>query len=105
MSRSALPLRLLVLLAALLSVAAVPAQAASLTEQIAATAPVPGATVDHTAWTKLLETYVKPSPDGLNRVDYAAFKAAGHPALKAYLARLQATDPLKLGRNERIAFL
>ncbi len=105
MSRFALPLRLLVPLAALLSFVILPARAASLTEQIAATAPSPGETVDHAAWTKLLETYVKPGPDGLNRVDYAAFKAAGHPALKAYLARLQATDPLKLGRNERFAFL
>ena len=67
MSRFALPLRLLVPLAALLSFVILPARAASLTEQIAATAPSPGETVDHAAWTKLLETYVKPGPDGLNR--------------------------------------
>jgi len=105
MSRFFVAPRLIVLLVALLSFDLLPARAVSLTEQIAATAPMPGETVDHTAWTKLLETYVKPGPDGLNRVDYATFKVGGQADLKAYLLRLQATDPMKLGRNERFAFL
>ena len=61
-------------------------------------------TVDHSAWTKLLTTYVKPQPDGLNRVDYARFKAEGRPALNAYLLALQAIDPTKLDRPEQFAY-
>lgn len=60
--------------------------------------------VDHSAWTRLLAAYVKPQADGLNRVDYARFKAEGRPALNAYLAQLQATDPTKLDRNEQFAY-
>ena len=45
---------------------------------IAAAMPPPAVaaspTVDHSAWDQLLKTYVKPSADGLNRIDYAAFK-------------------------------
>jgi Protein of unknown function, DUF547 len=48
---------------------------------------------------------VKPGSDGLNRVDYAAFKRAGHKELKAYLARLQSVDPKGLSRMEQFAFL
>lgn len=60
--------------------------------------------VDHADWTRLLQTYVKPQPDGLNRVDYARFKAEARPALNAYLTRLQATDPTKLDRDEQFAY-
>jgi len=63
-----------------------------------------GETVDHSAWTKLLQSYVKPSSDGLNRVDYAAWKAEGRTALNGYVATLEGTDVTKLGRNEQFAF-
>jgi len=62
-------------------------------------------TVDHSAWTKLLGTYVKPGPDGLNRVDYAAFKRGGRTALKQYISKMQTIDPQRLNRNEQFAFL
>ena len=42
-------------------------------------------TVDHSAWTKLLSTYVVDSPDGINRVRYADFKREAQPALKSYI--------------------
>lgn len=61
-------------------------------------------TAAHDKWTSLLKTYVKPSPDGLNRVDYAAFKANGRPELKEYLAALTATDVTNLARNEQFAY-
>jgi hypothetical protein len=61
--------------------------------------------IDHQAWDTLLKAYVKPGSDGLNRVDYAAFKRAGHGALKAYLTRLQAVNPATLARSEQFAFL
>ena len=61
-------------------------------------------TVDHSAWSKLLQTYVKPQGDGLNRVDYARFKAEGRPALTAYLAQLQGVDPAQLDKPEQFAY-
>ncbi len=61
--------------------------------------------VDHSAWDRLLKTYVKPGTDGLNRVDYAAFKRDGHAALKAYISRLEAVDPATLTRPEQFALL
>ncbi len=62
------------------------------------------ATVDHAAFDALLKTYVKASSDGLNRVDYQAFKTSGHAALKAYLAALETVDTAKLDRPEQFAF-
>lgn len=70
-------------------------------------APNPAAstvTVDHGAWDQLLAQYVKADASGLNRVDYAAWKAKGHDALKAYVAALEKTDVTKLGRAEQYAF-
>lgn len=61
--------------------------------------------VDHTALSALLKTYVKPASDGVNRVDYAAFKAGGHKALKRYLKQMTGVDPRALDRKEQFAFL
>jgi len=61
--------------------------------------------VDHSAWDALLKSYVKPGPDGLNRVDYAAFKDGGHNALKDYIGTLVAVDPATLNRPEQFAML
>ena len=61
--------------------------------------------VDHSAWDRLLKTYVKPGSDGLNRVDYAAFRRSGHNELKHYLRELEKIDPRKLSRAEQFALL
>ncbi len=61
-------------------------------------------TFDHSAWTDLLKTYVKPSPDGVNRVDYDGLKRSGRPALAAYLKTLESTDVNRLARNEQFAY-
>lgn len=63
------------------------------------------AVVDHMIWDTLLKTYVRQGPDGLNRVDYAAFKAGGHSELKSYIGQLEKVDPRSLGRAEQFAFL
>ncbi|MBU1211935.1 MAG: DUF547 domain-containing protein [Alphaproteobacteria bacterium] len=60
--------------------------------------------VDHSTWNKLLKAYVKPGQDGLNRVDYGAFKKSGHAALKMYVAGLEKVDPAKLDRRDQFAF-
>ncbi len=41
--------------------------------------------VDHSIWTGLLAKYVKRNSDGLNEVDYAAFRAADLAPLRQYL--------------------
>ena len=60
--------------------------------------------IDHTRWEGLLKTYVKQDGDGLNRVNYAAFKQMGWKPLKAYLGDLQKVDVKKLNRDEQFAF-
>lgn len=62
-------------------------------------------TVDHQAWDALLKRFVKHSQDGVNRVDYAAFKAGGHKELKLYIRSLEVIDPAALDRKEQFAFL
>ncbi len=61
-------------------------------------------TVDHSAWDALLKAHVVAGADGLNRVDYAGFKAKDQAALKAYITSLEAAVPTQLGRNEAFAF-
>jgi len=61
-------------------------------------------TIDHSAWDKLLKKYVVAGQDGLNRVNYKAFKAGGHKALKDYIHQLEGVNPTELSRNEQFAF-
>jgi hypothetical protein len=97
-------------LATLLGVAVVaavspaPAHAASVADSFARHAAGSTATVDHSAWDRLLEAHVKPGSDGLNRVAYASWKKDGHAALKAYVADLQRVDVARLDRPEQFAF-
>ncbi len=62
------------------------------------------ATVDHSAWDKLLKTYLLPAEDGLNRVEYRRFKAEAHKPLKDYVRMLEAVDVGALGRAEQFAY-
>lgn len=61
----------------------------------------------HAEWTRLLQTYVKPYTDGINRFDYAALKAnsADRAILKRYIARLSAEYDPDMPTNERFALL
>lgn len=61
-------------------------------------------TVDHAAWDRLLGKYVSKGDDGVNRVDYTAWKAADHGPLKNYIKSLETIDPGKLDRPEQFAF-
>lgn len=65
----------------------------------------PGAAVNHAVWNRLLKTYVKISADGINRVDYAAFRNGGQGDLKLYIRSLEKIDPGALDRREQFAFL
>ena len=67
---------------------------------------VPGSsrTVDHADWTAMLQTFVVPGRDGLNRVRYAAWRTEARDRLRAYVARLAGADVGALDRPEQFAF-
>lgn len=54
----------------------------------------------------LLKRYVSPSPDGVNRVDYARWhkSAEDRKALDAYVAQLSSRQPSTLPRGEALAY-
>jgi len=82
-----------------------PANAASLAQKFAASPTDTGVVVDHSAWDKLLKTYVVPTKvGGLNRIKYSALKAKDLGTLKSYIAMLEKVDPTKLGKNEQFAY-
>ena len=83
---------------------AAPAAAANPQEAFSGHAAGSVRTVDHSAWDDLLGRFVVAGKDGVNRVDYARFKAEGHAPLKAYVARLEAVDVVSLDRPEQFAF-
>lgn len=80
------------------------ASASNTAELFKEAAPGSAEAVDHSPWDRLLKAYVKPGADGLNRVDYAAFKSGGREALSAYIADLQVVAPGALDRPEQFAF-
>ena len=55
---------------------------------------LPGAAQEHDVWTRLLETYVHESADGVTRMDYAALAASpeDRAALNTYIASFEARD-------------
>ena len=65
-----------------------------------------GTTGMHASFDALLKRYVKPQPDGVNRVDYARWKAASADvkALKDYIATQAKAQPSRLSRNEAFAY-
>lgn len=67
-------------------------------------APPVRADTGHEAWSALLRTYVAASPDGINRVRYAAFKAEGRALLDDYLSTLSASPVSRFDRAGQFAF-
>lgn len=65
-----------------------------------------GGQTDHGAFDDLLGRHVRASADGVNRVDYAGWKAspANHARLSGYIAALERVDPAVLTRPEQFAF-
>jgi hypothetical protein len=61
-------------------------------------------TVDHSAWERILTTYVVASPGGISRFAYGRVSAADKRALKAYLAALQGVKVTALNGGEQRAF-
>ncbi|HKK31072.1 MAG TPA: DUF547 domain-containing protein [Alphaproteobacteria bacterium] len=61
-------------------------------------------TLDHSRWTALLQRYVRTGPNGVNWVDYAAWRDDGREELDRYLAKLQQTAVSRLNRSEQLAY-
>lgn len=60
--------------------------------------------VSHSVLTSLLRDYVRPRPDGINRVDFTLFKAAGRGRLKSYIDSLERAVPSRMPSQAQMAF-
>ena len=62
------------------------------------------ATIDHSAWDRFLQSYVRVGQDGIARIPYARVAASDRDALSADLARLSALPISRYSRREQFAF-
>ncbi len=61
-------------------------------------------TIDHTAWSTFLNTYLRAGSGGVTLVNYAGVSGADKAALAGYLERLSSTSISGFNRNEQMAF-
>ncbi len=105
MARFGTTIRAVVLLAVSVVMLSGEASADAAQDLFAGAAASSSEAVDHSVWDRLLKTYVKLGAEGMNRVDYAAFKKGGHGDLKLYIRRLETINPRALNRAEQFALL
>lgn len=60
-------------------------------------------TLDHSLWDRILRTYLKPGPDGVNRFAYGAVSSGDRDLLASYIDVLGRTDIDQLDRPEQLA--
>jgi hypothetical protein len=60
--------------------------------------------INHDAWDRILASYVKPSVDSVNRVNYKELKAKDAAALKAYVKALEGVTISTYPKAEQFAF-
>jgi hypothetical protein len=60
--------------------------------------------VDHGLWTALLRAFVRPAPDGINRVAYRDIGPADRQRLRGYIAALEQADARRLSRDAQFAY-
>jgi hypothetical protein len=61
-------------------------------------------TIDHGAWSKLLQQYVTEQSDGINRVDYENVSGADRQQLKDYINTLSELPISSFSRDEQLSF-
>ena len=61
-------------------------------------------TLDHSAWDRLLESYIRPDAEGLNRFAYGEVTPADKAVLEDYIAMLSETRISGFGRAEQMAY-
>src|SRR5688500_15390136 len=59
--------------------------------------------VDHGAWARFLQLYLRRGADGISRVDYGAVAAADRQELAGHVATLAAVPVSRLNRDEQMA--
>lgn len=59
---------------------------------------------DHSVWDQILQTYVRPGPNGAMCLDYSAVRAPDHAAIDAYIHYLGAFPISRVRRDEQLAF-
>jgi len=96
--------QLLPILLLLVPVAAPAAPAAEPWPRWEAHDPESNRTVDHAAWTALLERYLQPRDDGIARFDYGGVSSDDRRRLDDYIRRLAATDIAAHDRDEQFAY-
>lgn len=62
------------------------------------------AKIDFTAWDALLKRYVRPGSDGVNRVDYAAFRQSDKATLDKLIRDLTGLPISRYNRGEQFAY-
>lgn len=62
------------------------------------------ASIDHSKWQSLLDTYLKEHDSGINRVNYKALHADGANDLNDYLDSLLDIDPREFSKKEQFAY-
>lgn len=60
--------------------------------------------VDHALWAEILKSYVRSSPDGINRFAYGKVSKSARKDLKTYLDAMSKTPVSKLAEREQRAF-
>jgi hypothetical protein len=60
--------------------------------------------IDHSAWSGLLASYVKPGKDGLNRFAYGKVSPSDRQALKSYIDTLSRVGITSFNRREQLAY-
>lgn len=76
---------------------------AALAAQFEASTP-DGPAIDHGDWQRVLNAYLEPQHDGLNRVDYAGLRRDGTDALDRYLDAMSRIDPTDHPRDGQMAY-
>tara|TARA_A100001037_G_scaffold142723_1_gene129293 strand:- start:3431 stop:4276 length:846 start_codon:yes stop_codon:yes gene_type:complete len=61
-------------------------------------------TIDHTAWDAILKSYVRASPDGVNRFAYSRISASDIKQLHAYIRHIAALPISAFNRWEQLAY-
>ena len=91
-------------LIAALGAAATPAHANPVRDAFSKPGAARPVVLEHADWSRLLRRYVSAGRDGINRVDFAAWKQGGTAALEGYVASLEKADPTMLSRAGQLAY-
>jgi len=62
------------------------------------------AKIDHSDWDALLQTYIRPGPDGVNRFAYSRLSAADAKQLHEYIRQMAGVPISDYSRREQLAY-